>query len=490
MSEKITTDFITEDDLSWEDLKLILDHSFDEIFVIDPSETTIYVNDTCRRHYGAEPKEIIGKPVQFLEEQGYCRPVLSSVFLKKKQRITLEQYTVFGKTLTVTSTPVFNENGDLRFLVLNSRDITDITALRNDLEISKRMVEQYRSDCDELKKTELEFAGIIAESPNMLNCLALARRMGSVDANILLLGESGVGKNVIANYIHKVSTRRKGLLMHINCASIPENLLESELFGYRKGAFSGASGSGKKGLVELAHKGTLFLDEIGELPLGLQAKILQLVQERSFIPIGGTEKVYVDIRIIAATNVDLEKAVEEGNFRKDLYYRLNVVEIDIPPLRQRLEDIPHLVDYFLNEMNTKYKSYNTVTEEVMEIFKNYNWPGNVRELQHTLEQLVLLSDQPEITREVLPAKLYQDKKSDSTEATVIDTPAEKTPLSYKELEIKRVLDLYEELHSSYKVAEKLHISQSKATRIINKYLKNKTEDLTGANRGPGVFNSK
>lgn len=488
MSAKITTGKITDQDLSWEDLKLILDNSFDEIFVIDPNGNTIYVNEACQRHYGAEPAELIGKPVQYVEEQGYCIPVLAPVFLKKKQRITLEQYTVFGKTLTVTSTPVFKKNGELRFLVLNSRDITDINCLRNDLEISKKMVEQYRNETKELKKTELEFAGIIAESPNMLNCLSLARRMGSVDANILILGESGVGKNVIANYIHKVSTRRKGLMMHINCASIPENLLESELFGYCKGAFSGAVGNGKKGLVELAHKGTLFLDEIGELPLGLQAKILQLVQERSFIPIGGTEKVYVDTRIIAATNVDLEQAVEKGDFRKDLFYRLNVVEINIPPLRQRREDIPLLINYFLNELNTKYKSYINVTPETMKIMEHYDWPGNVRELQHTLEQLVLLADKPEITPADLPTKIADCPGS----ATVdyIEPVNSHSAISYKELEIERVLDLYVKLRSSYKVAEELHISQSKATRIINKYYKNKTEAMPGLEEGPGQIKSK
>lgn len=467
------TPMITEKNLNWNDLKQILDNSYDEIFVVDTNGITIYVNEGSVRNYGVSPNELIGKPVNYVEERGYCTPVLAPVFLNLKERITLQQSTVLGKVLTVTSTPVFKENGDLKFVVLNSRDITNLTELYKDLENSRHMVEEYLGKVKDLQKSELNFAGIIAESAEMQACLNLSRRIGAVDANVLLLGESGVGKNVLANYIHKVSDRNNGRMMHINCASIPENLLESELFGYCKGAFSGAEKKGKPGLVELANHGTLFLDEIGELPISLQAKILQLVQEHSFMAVGGTEQIEVDIRIIAATNKDIRKAIEEGTFREDLFYRLSVMEVDIPPLRKRKADIPFLVNYFLNRFNTKYRSYVTVSPEVSLIFESYPWPGNIREMEHLLERLVLVLNNKKITMQDLPKNISEHVTVDDRKQT--HSTMKQSGTSYREMEINQVLDLYEKLRSSYKVAEIINISQSKATRIINKYYKNRTK---------------
>lgn len=455
-------------DLSWHDLREILDHSYDEIFVIDAKGVVLYVNDACYRHYGVLPSELIGKPVNYMGEKGYCSPILAAVFLERKRTITLEQTTAVGKTLTVTAVPIFDEEGELTKVVMNARDMSDIQKLKNDLDKSRKMVNQYRDEIHELERENLGFAGIIAEDPKMRACMTMARKIGIADANILILGESGVGKNVLAQYIHKVSPRRNEVIMQINCASIPENLLESELFGYCKGAFSGAEKSGKKGLAALAHKGTLFLDEVGELPLSLQAKLLQLVQEHSFIPIGGTEQVAVDIRIIAATNRNLWQAVEEGRFRKDLYYRLSVIELEIPPLRERRQDIPFLVQFFLSELNAKYKTYTTVTPETLDLFAHYQWPGNVRELQHILEQIILVNDLGIIASEDLPERFHH------VESTRARKAKSRTPEA-REREIEEIIALYEELQSSYKVAERLGISQSKATRIINKHYKCKTQ---------------
>ncbi len=463
---------ISEQDLSWSELKEILDNSFDEIFVVDANGITLYVNEGSVRNYGVSPNELIGKPVYYIEEQGYCIPVLAPVFLNLKKRITLQQTSVIGKVLTVTSTPVFNENGELKFVVLNSRDITGLMDLYKDLENSKRMVEKYLGHVKKLQRNELTFAGIIAESTEMKACLKLARRAGDVDANVLILGESGVGKNLLADYIHKVSNRNNGRMMQINCAAIPENLLESELFGYCKGAFSGAEKQGKPGLVELANKGTLFLDEIGALPINLQAKILQLVQDHSFIPLGGTKKVSVDIRIIAATNIDIQKAIAEGSFREDLFYRLSVMEVSIPPLRERKNDIPFLVNFFLNRFNTKYRSYVTISPEAIQVFEEYSWPGNIREMEHMLERLVLVMDNNEITTKDLSAKIQGNPATLQSERKTHSAQPGKT--SYRNMEINQVLELYEKLRSSYKVAEELNISQSKATRIINKYHKNRS----------------
>ena len=467
-----------EINLTREDLQSILDHSFDEIYVIDSNANTIYVNEACGRHYGATPDELIGKPVQYLEERGYCSPVLAPVFLNIHKRFTLQQSTAFGKILTVTSTPVFDENKNLKYVVLNSRDITDITEFHKDLENSRRLVEQYRGEIAGLEKNELTFAGIIADSPQMRQSMNIARKIASVDTDVLILGESGTGKNLMANYIHNISRRRTGKFIQVNCASIPENLLESELFGYCKGAFSGAEKKGKPGLAKLADGGTLFLDEIGELPLCLQAKILQLVQEHSFIPLGGTEKVHVDIRIIAATNRDLQESIQAGTFREDLYYRLSVLDIKIPPVRERLSDIPLLVNYYLNKLNSKYHSYISVSADAMRILEAYPWPGNVREMEHLLERLVLLFEGGEIQPKDLPDKLrsYVSKSialGKDSETKIVSH----ANTSFREMEIERILSLYKTLKSSYKVAEEMHISQSKATRIINKFYKNRTDDM-------------
>ena len=465
---------LKETDLSWQDLKDILDYCYDEIFVIDSQGIVIYVNDACIRNYGATPEELIGKHVMYVEEKGYCSPVLASAFLGSKESLTLQQTTVYGTVLTVTSSPVFNRDGSLRFVVLSSRDITDITLLRKDLANSRHLEEKYRGKLADSQN--LVSSGIIAESEEMKACLNLARKVSSTDANILLLGESGVGKSLMANYIHNVSNRKSGRMVRINCASIPENLLESELFGYCKGAFSGAEKRGKQGLVEMAHKGTLFLDEIGEMSPALQAKILQLIQDHSFIPLGGTEEVKVDIRIIAATNIDIRQAIEEGNFREDLFYRLSVIEINVPPLRERQGDIEFLIDYFLNKLNAKYYSNVALSPEATELFLRYPWPGNIRELEHLLERLALTSDNSTITPEDLPEqfKNFMEQKGD---LVPLHKQIEKPKASYREMEIERILDLYEKLHSSYKVADELNISQSKATRIINKYYKNTTDTL-------------
>lgn len=464
--------------LTKEDYKSFLDHSFDEIYVIDADGNTIYVNAACGRHYGATPEELVGKPTQYLEEKGYCSPVLAPVFLNTNKRITLQQSTAFGKILTVTSTPVFDKNKRIKYVVLNSRDITDITELHKNLENSRRLVEQFRGDIANLKQNELTFAGIIADSPQMQQSMKLARKIASVDTDVLILGESGTGKNLIANYIHNAGRRRVGKFIQVNCASIPENLLESELFGYCKGAFSGAEKNGKPGLAKLADGGTLFLDEIGELPLCLQAKILQLVQEHSFIPLGGTEKVHVDLRIIAATNRDLKESIRLGTFREDLYYRLSVLDITIPPVRERISDIPLLVNFYLNKLNSKYHSYISISADAMKILEKYSWPGNVREMEHLLERLVLLFEGGEIQPKDLPDNL----RSFVSKSVALGNESETrgsgcVKTSFREMEIEQVINLYKSLKSSYKVAEEMHISQSKATRIINKYFKNRTEEV-------------
>lgn len=455
--------------LSWDDLKKILDNSFDEIFVVDGKGMVVYVNEACERHYGLKPSDVIGKTVHYLVNEGYYSPALAPVVFREKKTVTLEQVTNFGKKLVVTAVPILNNQGEIEFVVMNSRDITHIEQLKHDLDETRKLVEKYKQEVHELRQKEISFDGYIAHSKKMRACLQIAQRVAAVDSTVLILGESGTGKNVLAKFIHNHSTRKDGPFMSINCAAIPEQLLESELFGYCRGAFTGAEKSGKVGLVELADGGTLFLDEIGEVPLKLQAKLLELVQDNSFLPVGGKEHKKVNIRILAATNRNLLKLVEEKSFREDLYYRLNVIEIALPPLRERTEDIIPLLCYFLDRYNAKYKVSHQFSQKCLDMLVRYSWPGNVREVEHLVERLVVTVPETKILPEHLPENIraMQDSQPGGQSLPPITFT---DGVSIKEKEKELIIQLYRQLGSSYKVAAALNISQSKATRVIRKHL--------------------
>lgn len=257
---------------------------------------------------------------------------------------------------------------------------------------------------------ELKTDTMIGLSPTMQNIYKTIGRVANTNATVLIRGESGTGKELVAKAIHFNSVRKEKSFVKINCASIPDNLLESELFGHEKGAFTGAV-STKPGKFEMAHRGTLFLDEIGEMSLNTQAKLLRVLQEREFERVGGTETIKADVRIVAATNKDLERSIEEGTFREDLFYRLNVVEIMLPPLRDRKEDIPALVDHIIRNSSTEYKKTITgFSPEAMALLKSYNWPGNIRELKNICERAVLMSNGPLLTVEDLPISLQKSSR--------------------------------------------------------------------------------
>jgi len=294
----------------------------------------------------------------------------------------------------------------------------------------------------------------------------IIRRIAPYDATVLLTGESGAGKNYYAKLIHENSLRKEGGFISINCGAIPENLLESELFGYIKGSFTGASTKGKVGLIEMAHQGTLFLDEIGDLPLPMQVKILKVVQEKKYTPIGSLEEKEVDFRLMVATNADLMALVNEGLFRRDLYYRVNVISIVIPPLRERKEDIHRFTSDFLEGFEKKYNKRLTITKEAGSLLEAYHWPGNVRELQNFIEGLVLTSEVATVTEKVMK-KHIQEKMGKSI--IWLEYPSLKEQM--EEVEKKIIQSYYERYRSTVKVAKALKISQASASMKINKYVK-------------------
>lgn len=440
----------------------ILNHSYDEIFVINSMGVVVYVNDASVRNYGLNPDEIIGKTIYELQKDGYYYPLIAPVVLQGKKRATFEQETIVGKKLLVTCTPVLNDQGDVEFVVMNSRDITELKNLKCNLEETKKEVEKYKQEVKALRKKVNRFDRFIVRSKNMRDCIELAQRVAISDTNIMILGETGTGKSALAKYVHEISHRKDGPFQTINCAAIPEQLLESELFGYHSGAFTGAHLKGKAGLVEMANEGTLFLDEIAEIPLRLQPKILEVIQENKFIPVGGTRHKRVNIRIIAATNRDLEQMVKEGTFREDLFYRLNVIELVIPPLRERTEDIVPLAQFFLNKFNNRYNVPHFFSQDTLDVLIRYPWPGNVREIEHLVERLVITVQEMKILPKHLPKKFLQDNVND-----VISLP-NILPLDLIEKEL--IIKAYKQLGSSYKVAKVLNISQSKANRRIRQYM--------------------
>jgi Nif-specific regulatory protein len=293
-----------------------------------------------------------------------------------------------------------NVDDDLRVLKIVSSLIAQFIKLRESYE----KVEKEKESLKRELKGKYSIENIIGQSDRMQEVFEAVYRVAPSKATVLLRGESGTGKELIAKAIHYMSPRSRGPFIKFNCASIPEGLLESELFGHEKGAFTGAISS-RSGKFELAHKGTIFLDEIGDLPITLQPKILRVLQEREFERVGSEKTVKVDVRIIAATSRNLEDLVSHGKFREDLYYRLNVIPLFLPPLRERGEDIPVLIDHFLNKFNKENKRNVVLDKNALQVFLNYNWPGNVRELENTVERLVIMSGSEQITASDLPVSL-------------------------------------------------------------------------------------
>ncbi|BAF59373.1 transcriptional regulator [Pelotomaculum thermopropionicum SI] len=441
--------------------------SFDEIYVIDGKGITKRINKAGETNYGVPVENLLGKNVADLEREGYYNPSVSRMVFREKKRITITQKTKSGKHLIATGNPIFDENGEIIRVVVNSRDISELLNLRKQLEDTEQLVESYRQQLLKLSQERIRSDELIARSPQMKKVIEMVDKVAQVDSTVLIMGESGVGKGVIASRLHRLSRRAKGPFITINCGAIPEHLLESELFGYEGGAFTGARKEGKKGLLELANGGTVFLDEITELPLSLQVKLLQVIQDKKLIRVGGSKYISVDIRFVAATNKDIQRMVAEGLFREDLYYRLNVIPVIIPPLRYRQEDIPVLLEYFLEKLNTKYEKNKKFTPEAIEILRNYNWPGNVRELENLVERLLVTKEGNEITVSHLPEYIFEGKSRFPNRIYVLDICPLKEAV--EEMEKQLFSMAYNRLKNTYKVADALAINQSTVVRKIQKY---------------------
>lgn len=450
-----------------QELDAVIESSYDGIAVTDGEGNILKVNQAYARLTGINVQDVLGKNTAELIKEGVISDSATLQPLKERKPVSIMQRTRDGRMLLVMGNPIFAENGEqIARVVVNCRDLTELNQLKRELGEAVELKERYYSELEALRAQQLEVGPLVARSSEMRKVMELATRIALVDSNVLILGESGVGKEVVAKTIHKLSPRSKGPFIRINCGAIPENLLESELFGYEAGAFSGAKKTGKPGMFELAHGGTLFLDEVGDLPLNLQVKLLSAIQDKEVIRVGGTKAVKVDIRLVAATNRDLEAMVQRGTFRADLFYRLNVVPVLIPPLRQRKENIIPLLLNFLDKYNEKYGLSKILAPEVVDIFQGYSWPGNVRELENIVERLVVVTPGDTITPENLPggvlrnlehSGLRRDRPDGSQQGEA--GPGEEVILA----------DLYRQHRSTRKVAELLGINQSTVVRRLRKY---------------------
>lgn len=373
------------------ELEGIIASSYDGLIITDGEGNVLKINQALLRVTDLKREHFLGQKIDSL----YEKEIFSYEAVAKRARVGKKVVTGIqkiktGKEVAVSSTPVFDDDGNVIRVVTNVRDMSDLAKLEEELNESRKLSDHLRSQFNKLLEEELRSHGLVTQSPEMYRLLDLIRRVAASDVTVLVQGESGVGKEVFAKLIH-VWSQRKGAFIKVNCSALPGHLLESELFGYSKGAFTGANSEGKPGLFELAHDGTLFLDEIEDLPLELQGKFLRVLQDGEFMRLGATKCINVNVRLIAAGNKDLSEMVSERLFRQDLYYRLNVVPMTIPPLRQRIEDIPVLVEFLIEKFNRKYGTVKTVSSELVQKFTEYDWPGNIRELANIMERLVLLS---------------------------------------------------------------------------------------------------
>lgn len=453
------------------DLEVIFDNSSDEIFVTDGHGTTLRVNPACERLYGVPCSDLIGKNVEQLEKEGTFFPSLTPKVKKLKEKVTVVQRTRSGRKVLATANPVLDSEGNIIRIITNSRDVSEFYDLKVKLAETESLMQRYMSEVEMLRKECLISDDVVVKSRAMYEVVDTARRIAPFDSTVLLQGETGTGKDVVAKLIHKHGSRSSGPYIKINCGAVPETLIESEFFGYASGAFTGAQRGGKPGVFEMAHGGTLFLNEIDTLPLSLQAKLLHVIQECQFMRVGGTKAISVDVRFIAASNQDLPALAKEGAFREDLYYRLNVVSITIPPLRERREDIPALTVHFLERLGEKYGIMRSLSSEAMEALVSFNWPGNVRELENAIERSLVISTSSSIEVWDLPERIrcYQADESESIKSTVDLLPVQLVQVARESLERELLIHALEEGGSTRAAARILGVSQSTVVRRMKKY---------------------
>lgn len=446
-------------------LEEIIEHTYDEINVTDENGVCIMVNSSCERLFGLRKEEMVGRRQEDIFRTGTISSYMADRVIQQKRRMTDVQYTQAGKKILATANPVFDGEGNVRRVIISSRELSEFGSLPYEISASPQ---ETPESLERRTESYLQAKGMVAQAPATRKAVRLVQRVAGTDSNVLLLGETGTGKSAFAELIHALSTRSQAAMVKVNCAAIPESLVESEFFGYSRGAFTGAQAAGKAGLFQVADRGTLFLDEVGELSLSAQSKLLQAIQDREFFPVGSSTPVKTDCRIIAATNRDLWTQVEKGAFREDLYYRLCVFPIQVPPLRERTEDIPYLTQKMVAKMNRNSGKSIRLHQTVIEQLKSYSWPGNIRELENVVERILIISDSELITLKSL-ANIFPGQREEAP-PLLSALPGTK-PLKDAVEEYERTLfcKAMETCRTTYDLARLLQINQSTVVRKMARY---------------------
>ncbi|MCE8031850.1 sigma 54-interacting transcriptional regulator [Halomonas sp. MCCC 1A11057] len=463
-------------DIDREVIRTIVETANDHFFIVDGEGLVLDVSPGAAAVYGMARERLIGSTVQRLEAEGVLKPSISLEVIRSGKPAQLMQVTGTGRRVIAEAHPVYVE-GKLARIVSRSRDLTDLQLLQDEYALlQKRFSEHLKRSQGggnaEDGQLEAALDELQVRSGVMRELALLLKRVAPSDATVLMLGESGVGKTAFARQLHRWSRRHAGPFVEVNCGAIPENLFESEMFGYQPGAFSGAARQGKAGLLEQAEGGTLFLDEIGELPLPMQTKLLKVIQDGSVTRLGDTRPRRVDFRLVVATNQDLARRVESGAFRLDLYYRLNVIPVTLPPLRERREDIPALVEACLERLNQRYGQRKLLHGSTWSELMGGDWPGNVRQLENWLERAWLSSPGDLIhspTRAETAAPVAVSSLDQATAAVPTMTQGEGLNDYLARAERSVLEEMCRTLASTYAIAERLGVSQPSVVRKLKRH---------------------
>lgn len=458
----------TVQELTWEH-DAIIDSSSDGLFVCNGQGRILRVNPASERINNATAAQLVGR--DYLEVAAAGLVILPSAALeaiKQREQVSLLQENRHGRKLISTATPVFDDAGELIRVVVSERDITEIDRLQRQLEEQQALGDQFRHQVLELQQQQLDNQPIIAQSPCMLKALKQALKVSEVDSTVLILGESGVGKGLFADLIHKNSHRAEQPIIKINCGAIPETLIEAELFGYEKGAFTRAVGN-KPGQMEMGAGGIIFLDEIAELPLSSQVKLLRFMEDGQITRLGSTQSRHIDVRILAATHRDLQQMVTAGSFRLDLYYRLSVIPLPIPALRERKECLILLIRSYIDRFAQRSNSVKRLTAAALDLLTSYNYPGNVRELMNICERLVVMTDSDLIDVNDLPQTVVSGA-GEGAALPLGNWPEEMSMTQIIESVERRVLvDVSKRHRKQLQIATALGMSQPTVARKLHKY---------------------
>ena len=438
----------------------------DDMMLSDARGVILRVSETYEKNFGFAHNSIVGRSAFDLEADGTFSPCITADVIRQKRKITATQtINHLHKNVMTVGIPLFDAAGELKYVMcFNTVSMEQINSIQRNYRRLQDSLQQYSQEIAELR-TRSTATSLVFKSAPMQRLWTLMQNTANTRANILITGETGVGKSAVAKAIHAMSNRAAGPFIEVNCAVLHENLIESELFGYEKGAFTGAASSGKIGKIELANHGTLFLDEIGELPPHIQSKLLQLIQEKTIERLSGTRKLELDFRLLVATNRDLEDAVRRGLFRSDLFYRLNVIRIHIPPLRRRQEDILPLAHQFLSRFSEEYGKVLSLSPRFMSFLEQYSWPGNVRQLENLMERMAITVQDPVIDVIHLPPEYAGETLPH------VPLPAQTGTLPERmdAYEGQIIRESYSRCGTTVAVARELGISQATAARKIAKY---------------------